>query len=155
MTKGNQIPIADLFNDATQALALAGITDISPAMLTAIAMVESTGIPGAARQEPAINDASYGLCQTLLKTAQWLYQDMGAVRLGEPTPMSLCEPGVSLYFGASYLHYLRNYRGPTQSDEFVVRAYNGGPRGISEAGTIAYYAKYQRALSALVSNVGA
>ena len=144
-----QMQPQDIYSAAQQALALAGVTDITPQMLTAIAWIESTGNTAAQRYEPALNDSSYGLCQVLLSTANWLYNDLGATALGEPTAESLTDPGNCLYFAAAYLHWLRNYRRTVQSDEFVVRGYNGGPNGIGESSTAPYWAKFQAAYAQL------
>ena len=144
-----QMAPADIYTAAEQALGLANITDISPAMLTTIAMIESSGNCAACRFEPALNDSSYGLCQTLLGTATWLYNSLGATALGAPTADSLADAGNSLYFGACYLHWLRNYRRETQSDEFVVRGYNGGPNGINESATANYWATFQNDYTSL------
>src|SRR5690606_944874 len=106
----------------------------SPEMLVAMAKVESNFDPEAYRYESHLGDASAGLMQTLEKTALWLYTDMGAKAKGRPTLASLMQPDVSMYFGAAYVNWLRRYRSITRSEEWIVRAYNGGP-GWESAGT--------------------
>lgn len=113
--------------------------------LVRIAWIESHFDPTASRYEAGIGDTSTGLTQTLLSTARWLAQDMGYTAYGVPTLAALASPQVSLYFGAAYLDYLSKYRGRSRSEEWVVRAYNGGP-GHTTAGTNAYWRKYQRAI---------
>jgi len=135
-------------NMATTMLDRMSITDISPAMVAAIVLNESGGDPSAVRKEPAINDASYGLMQTLLGTATWLY-GLGYTAQGVPTATSLLDPNTSLYFGIAYLHWLRNYGGTVQPDSFVVPAYNGGPGNPTGPGPQAYYARYQDNLAAV------
>jgi hypothetical protein len=125
------------------------IGDVTPQMVTAIATIESGGDPGALRQEPAINDASYGLMQVLLGTATWLATGMGYTAYGTPTAATLLTADGGMYFGCAYLHWLRNYQGTVQSDAWVVAAYNGGPGGVNGAGPQRYLAAYQTALSNL------
>ena len=139
--------IADL---AQSTLSAMGVTDITPQMAATIAMIESGGDPAAERQEPRLNDASYGLMQTLLGTATWLY-GLGYSSMGEPTSETLLNAEGSMYFGCGYLHWLRNYQGSPQTDDFVVAAYNGGPGGASGAGPQAYLASYQSTYSSLWS----
>ena len=59
-----------------------------PAMIAAIALVESGGQTNAYRFEAHLQDASTGLCQMLHSTAVWLAKDMGYTAfksLGPPT----------------------------------------------------------------------
>lgn len=112
-----------------------------PLMLTAMADIESDFDRFAHRNEPHINDASYGLMQTLYGTASWLYDDMGY--RGKPLngPADLYDPAVSMYFGAAYVDWLvRTYGG---TEEQIVRRYNGGPKGDERTATLAHYAKYE------------
>jgi len=124
---------------------------VDPLMVTAIAKIESSFRPLAERAEPHINDRSIGLMQTLVKTAQWLWDDMGARDYPRPSAASLGDPLTSLYFGMAYLNWLKSYRGQAQPVEFVVRAYNGGPGGANIAQTAVYFEKYRKARSELAS----
>jgi hypothetical protein len=133
---------------AQQAIGMLDVGDITPEMLTTIASIESSFNPAAVRQEPQINDASYGLVQTLLGTATWLY-GRGATAYGAPTADALADPATSLYFGGAYLHYLRNFRGQVRPDSFVVPAYNGGPGNPNGAGPQRYWSTYQQQFSSL------
>jgi soluble lytic murein transglycosylase-like protein len=141
---------SDIASLAQSTLGQMDITDIAPQMVATIAMIESSGDPGAVRQEPAINDASYGLCQVLLGTASWLADSMGYSALGEPTAETLLDPATNLYFACAYMHWLRNYKGAVQSDAFVVGAYNGGPGNPTGPGPTRYLASYE----AMASNLG-
>eukprot|EP00899_Mesostigma_viride_P008029 jgi/Mesvir1/17227/Mv07641-RA.1 len=122
---------------------------LSSRMLRAICVIESGGDPQAYRWEPGIGEASAGLMQTLLSTAQWLAKDMGYNAFGIPTINDLYRPAVSMYMGASYVHYLSGINGHTGSEEFVVRGYNGGPNGYKNKSTMDYWKKYLRVKSSL------
>lgn len=122
--------------------------NVDPMMLTAMAMIESSGNPLAVRYEPAIGDASIGLMQTLVGTAKWLATDMGYNDLGVPSMDDLLDPRTSMYFGAAYVSWLRNYGGVRRSDEWVVKSYNGGP-GADNSQVENHWRKYQAALAAL------
>ena len=132
---------AQLYALASQVLGEMGISDVTPSMAACIALNESGGDPNAERAEPQINDASYGLMQTLLGTATWLHDQMGFTAY-DATAANLLTPAPSMYFGCAYLHWLRNWHGP-QPDAFVVAAYNGGPGGASGAGPQRYLASWQ------------
>lgn len=120
---------------------------VDPNMLVSMAWIESSFRADAIRYEPHINDGSTGLMQTLVGTAHWLWEQMGARAFGEPTPQSLLDPAQSMYFGAAYVNWLRTYGGKARSEEWIVRAYNGGPgwetRAVSQ--TANHWAKYQAA----------
>lgn len=114
--------------------------------LTAIAWIESSFNPAAYRFEPHLNDASVGLMQTLTSTARWLYEDMGYTAYGAPTLETLAaSPQQSLYFGGAYLDWLSRWRGRRRSEQWIVRAYNGGPGGATSRATAPYWDKYQDA----------
>jgi hypothetical protein len=114
---------------------------VSADMVTVVASIESDFNPNAVRNEPRLNDASTGLMQTLVTTAQWLWDDMGYRAKSRPTAASLLEPENSIYFGAAYLDYLTRYRGKLQTEQFVIESYNGGP-GNSNSQTRQYWQKY-------------
>jgi len=118
---------------------------IDPRMLVAMAWIESSFRPTAFRIEITIQDASIGLMQTLGGTARWLW-DIGYKGFGErPSDLALADPAVSMYFGAAYVDYLMKYRGGGHSEEWIVRAYNGGPGGATSAATLNHWRKYQEA----------
>ena len=121
--------------------------NVSPDMLVAIAFIESSFNPLAVRVEPHKNDASAGLMQTLLGTAQWLHDDFSIYRAkGRPSFDDLMRPDISMYFGAAYLDWLSTYMRRRQSEEWIVRAYNGGPGNAKNSSQTAdYFRKYQAA----------
>lgn len=119
---------------------------VDPEMALAICKIESGFNPTAIRLEPFVShiggpDTSAGLFQTLHSTAIWLAEDMGRSFYGKPGLDDLFDPVVSTYFGCAYLHWLGNYRGYRQSEDWIVRAYNGGP-GWEKASTDNYWVKY-------------
>eukprot|EP00835_Amoeboradix_gromovi_P007143 NODE_1099_length_1180_cov_0.029602.p1 type:complete len:195 gc:universal NODE_1099_length_1180_cov_0.029602:984-400(-) len=122
---------------------------VDPNMLVAMAWIESSFRADAIRYEPHIDDGSTGLMQTLVGTADWLWREMGARAFGEPSPQSLLDPAQSMYFGAAYVNWLRTYGGKARSEEWIVRAYNGGPGWEARAGAVTqtanHWAKYQAA----------
>ncbi len=131
----------EIYELAQGTLASMAIEDVTPQMVTTIAMIESSGDPGAVRQEPALGDESVGLMQTLTGTAAWLANSMGYSAYPSDAA-TLATPQASLYFGIAYLHWLRNYEGQVQSDEWVIEAYNGGPGNAGSAATQNYLAAY-------------
>jgi len=120
--------------------------NVSPQMIVRIAWIESSFNPSASRYEDALGDASTGLMQTLLSTARWLARDMGYSAYGVPALSDLMRPEVSVYFGAAYLDYLSRYRNQSRSEEWMIRAYNGGP-GFTTNSTNNYWSKYMAAKS--------
>jgi soluble lytic murein transglycosylase-like protein len=127
-----------------QAVTSGYFPSVDPRMLVTIARIESSFNPLAVRYEPHLGDASVGLMQTLFSTASWLATQMGAGAFGVPTLADLTEPEKSMYYGAAFVSWLRTYGGRAQSEEWIVRAYNGGP-GFTVAGTANYWTKYQAA----------
>lgn len=117
----------------------------NPVMLTTIAMIESSGDTTARRQESG-GRASTGLMQTLFGTAKELYDVRGYREYPLSSPNDLLNPEISMYFGDSYLSYIKS-RKIFASEEFIVRSYNGGlgwrnsKRGLE--GTANYWRKYQ------------
>lgn len=94
----------------------AGRHGVDPPLVKAVVAAESSFRPNAYRAEPHIGDASYGLMQTLYRTAK----DMGYTGAAE----GLYDPATSLEFGTRYLAYqLRRYNGKIP---FAVAAYNSG-----------------------------
>jgi soluble lytic murein transglycosylase-like protein len=121
---------------------------VSPCMVAAMVQIESGGNPLAVRPEVHLGDASVGLMQTLVRTAQWLWDDMGYRARPRPTAVTLLVGDVSLYFGAAYIHYLSRYAGVARNERWIVESYNGGP-GKSNAQTARHFVKYQAARAAL------
>lgn len=117
-------------------------------MVRAMVEIESDRAPYAFRPEPQVlrpSNASVGLMQTLITTAEWIYSDLGARAYGEPSLATLTDAETSVYFGMAYINWLRTYRNEARSEEWIVRAYNGGPGGATISATLNHWAKYQRA----------
>ncbi len=127
---------------------------VDPAMLVAMAYIESSFKPDAFRWEPARLDASVGLMQTLKATAIQMF-DAGYKAMGNaPDYTELRHPEISMYYGAAYVDWLKKWhmrrRGTTPTEEWLVRAYNGGPgweqgSASSLANTANHWRKYQDA----------
>jgi len=119
--------------------------DIDPNMLVAIAWIESNFNTAALRLEPHVGadgDASAGIMQTLSSTAQWLATDFGYRAYAAPSLAELHDPEVSMYFGAAYIDYLKNKRRDLDTEEKIIRGYNGGPAGYRRSATLPYWKKY-------------
>lgn len=134
-----------LSQERVEALAKSVITEnnfnVDPQMVVTMAKIESDFNKKAYRYEPHKNDASTGLMQTLLSTAQWLATDMGYNRYGVPTKADLQNPKKSIYYGSAYVNWLRT---KSSNEQWVVESYNGGP-GNSNSQTMAHWAKYKQA----------
>lgn len=97
---------------------------VDPRLVKAVVAAESSFQPRAYRAEPHIGDASYGLMQTLFRTAK----DMGYAG----SPEGLYDPGTSLEFGTRYLAYqLRRYGGRVP---YAIAAYNAGTAFVAPNG---------------------
>lgn len=133
-----------------EAVTAAHFPAVDPLMLRAMVEIESSRDPCAFRPELHLDDASIGLMQTLLQTALWLYRDMGAKAMGEPDLTKLRDPATSVYFGAAYVNWLRTFRNTPQTEEFIVRGYNGGPGGVHIPQTAHHLRKYVKAKADLI-----
>lgn len=89
-------------------------------MLVTMAWIESGWRPRAIGDD----GDSLGLMQVSRRTGAWLAQEMGFSAFG--TAPDLLRADVSMYLGAAYVSWLARYRGVAQSEEWIVRAYNGG-----------------------------
>jgi hypothetical protein len=97
---------------------------VDPYFVKAVVAAESSFDPKAYRAEPRIGDASYGLMQTLYRTAK----DMGYTG----APDGLFDAATSLELGTKYLAYqLRRYNGRLP---FAAAAYNAGTAYVDSAG---------------------
>eukprot|EP00249_Psilotum_nudum_P014892 c25054_g1_i1 orf=344-1603(-) len=123
---------------------------LDPAMICAIAEIESDRQPLAYNYKPKLEEGSIGLMQILQSTVAWLAKDMGyrAYAIDQESSM-LHRPFVNVYFGAAYLRWLSTYDGKRRSEEFVVRSYNGGPNKASSHSSQGYWAKYLLAKQSL------
>lgn len=118
---------------------------VDPKMLFAIFKIESGFNASAWRYEPHLGDASVGIAQVLTSTARWLSVEMGYSHFGVIGPEDLLDTAKCAYAGAAYLDWLSTWRGQGRSEEWIVRAYNGGPGGADSAATLPYWRKYQAA----------
>lgn len=117
--------------------------NVDVTMLSAIAMIESSGDARARRYEPHLKDSSYGLTQTLYQTAKWLNKDMGYRQWALNEPNDLYDAERSMYFGAAYLDWIKKVR-PSWREEYIVRSYNGGLGGFNKDITKPYWTKYKK-----------
>lgn len=87
-------------------------------LIKAFIQTESSWNPNAVRQEPQINDASIGLMQILLKTAQWLTNNPNLASA------DLYNAGTNIDIGTKYIaKQLSRYSGDIPK---AIAAYNAG-----------------------------
>lgn len=120
-----------------------------PVMVAAMAQIESSFNPYAERFEAHLNDSSYGLMQTMLNTALWLYNDMGYRAFGRPTAQTLKDGRTSIYFGMAYINWLSRWNRIARSEEWIVESYNGGPNN-SNSMTQNHLRKYRQAKAQII-----
>ena len=125
---------------------------VDPLMLRAMVEIESSRSPVASRFEPHIPDHSIGLLQTLVTTARDLYDNFGDRSFPRPSFQSLQNPATSMYFGARYVAWLQGHAWFTGTEEWLVRAYNGGPGGPRRASTLDHFRRYVEAKNRLIAN---
>lgn len=124
-----------------------GTLGVDPLMIRAIVEIESARFPFAFRDEPHIDDASTGLMQPLLATAQWVW-DVNAAGIRRFVPSrpesfaDLSDPETNMWVGTGYLKMLSVWGGRGRSRQWVVRGYNGGPGGATASYTAGYYEKF-------------
>eukprot|EP00897_Mesotaenium_endlicherianum_P001038 jgi/Mesen1/10935/ME000095S10266 len=112
--------------------------NVDPAMLCALVDAGSKRLING-------QGSQMGLLQTELTTAQWLNREMGYRAYPIHTKEDLWSPFTSMYYGAAYVAWLSTYMKKVQSEEFIVRAYVGGPQGITKQSTLPFWQKYQDA----------
>lgn len=103
--------------------AVASQEGVPAELLKGLVQVESNWEPRAYRYEPHINDASYGLTQTLMGTAR----SMGYAGPAE----GLYQPAESLRWGARYLRKMLDTFGGNWA--MALAGYNAGPGGARKA----------------------
>ncbi len=96
--------------------------NVEPALIAAMIVRESNWNPNAIRNEPQINDASYGLMQILCGTAN----DLGFAGSCD----GLYNPSTNIDLGTKYVRQQLDRFGST---ELAVAAYNCGPGNIQKA----------------------
>ena len=100
--------------------------NVEKALIKAVMRRESAFKPNAVREEPQIGDASIGLMQVLVKTAQWQMNDSNINR------QMLFDPAFNVEVGTKYLRYLLNrYSGDLKK---AIAAYNAGSAKYSSSG---------------------
>lgn len=160
---GGQLSLPETSEMVRYTLATDNFPDVTPLMLGTVIEIESARKPMAIRAEPGIEDFSVGMTQTLVKTARNLH-DQGwdqyprpdhlnfdyAVtdprRVTESPARILTDPRASIYYGAAALQDLYWYNGGPnpKTDEWIIRAYNGGPKyGPTSSSTAHHWEKYQ------------
>ena len=108
-----------------------GLEEIPDDLTLATIDTESSFNPNAIREEPQINDASYGLMQILYGTAQ----EVGYS--GDPS--GLFDPETNILYGTKY--QLKLYRRFNDFDA-VIHAYNEGPGNYNKGKRVpVYYGK--------------
>lgn len=120
-------------------------------MLVAMAWIESSFRPAVIGDD----GTSFGLMQVARPTASWLAAEMGADDHGRHLSDSdLLRPEVSMHLAARYVQWLSRYAGTARSEEWIVRAYNGGPawdsptranRALVLSNTLNHWTRYLRA----------
>lgn len=137
---------------------IGGTMGVDPLMIRAIVEIESARYPNAYRKEEHLDppDASTGLMQPLLRTAQWVW-DVNAAGIRQFVPNrpagfgDLFDPETNMWIGTGYLKMLSVWAGRGRSREWVVRAYNGGPGGATASYTLPYYEKFLTAETRLTA----
>ncbi|XP_015876141.2 uncharacterized protein LOC107412838 isoform X1 [Ziziphus jujuba] len=118
-------------------------SEIDPAMICALAELESDRQPLATRYNKKIKETTVGIMQLLPKTAEWLVRDLHYQSYQvEENPDILFRPFVNVYFGAAYLKWLSNFEEKERSEEFVVRSYKGGTKKAIHKSTLPYWQRY-------------
>ncbi|KAL9365059.1 hypothetical protein Peur_042932 [Populus x canadensis] len=155
-TKGNKVhlsrdPEGEPYLTQTEMKAVADIivrrhfdSQVHPDMICAIAELASDRQPLSTRwYDKKTKETALGIMQILPQTAEWLVRDLGyrAYEV-EGNPEILCRPFVSVYFGAAYLKWLSNFEKKVRSEEFIVRAYDGGPKKATHKSTLPYWKRY-------------
>ncbi|KAB5547974.1 hypothetical protein DKX38_011380 [Salix brachista] len=111
-------------------------------MICAIAELESDRQPLSTKwYGKKTKETALGIMQILPKTAEWLVRDLGYQAYEvEGNPENLYRPFVSVYFGLGISIFEAFCR--VRSEEFIVRAYNGGPKKATHKSTLTYWKRY-------------
>lgn len=161
---GPQLSLPETSELVRWTLASDNFPDVSPLMLGTVIEIESARRPMAIRPEPGIEDFSVGMTQTLVKTARALHDRLGfdawpspghlnmdygetdSRRVSESPAKILFDPRASIYYGAAALQDIAWYGSGNHSEEWIIRAYNGGPKyGPTSSATLNHWRKYQAA----------
>ncbi|XP_010497751.1 PREDICTED: uncharacterized protein LOC104775289 isoform X1 [Camelina sativa] len=116
---------------------------LDPEMICAIAELESDRKPLIMRYSKKTKETGLGILQVFEKTAAWLAGGQGYQAYNvDDNPDLLHKPFINVYFGAAYLKWLTDYQNNQRSEEFVVRAYNGGTKKATHKSTLPYWKRY-------------
>ncbi|XP_047335294.1 uncharacterized protein LOC124938821 [Impatiens glandulifera] len=128
------------------------ISKIDSDMVCAIAELESDRKPLTTRYNKKTKETSIGIMQMLPRTANWLISDMGYKMYQiEQNSDLLYRPFVNVYLGAAYLSWYSKYDQIERSEEFIVRAFKGGPKKATDKTTLDYWKRYLAAKESLPS----
>ncbi|KAK1281584.1 hypothetical protein QJS10_CPB22g00295 [Acorus calamus] len=112
-------------------------------MICALAEIESDRQLLVERYNKKIKESTVGIMQVLQTTAEMLFRDVGYRSYQiEGNPDLLYRPFVNIYYGAAYLKYLYGYDGKERDEEFIVRAFRGGPKKAAHKSTSEYFQRY-------------
>ncbi|KAI3979203.1 hypothetical protein MKX01_017028 [Papaver californicum] len=142
----SRVPDGQAFLTQTEmkAVAVAGIvarrhflSQIDPDMICAISELESDRQPLATRCNKKTKDTTVGIMRFYqkLENGYQTYQIEGNLEL-------LHKPFINVYFCAAYLKWLSSYDGKDRNEEFVVRAYRGGPKKANHKSKLDYWRRY-------------
>ncbi|XP_028803828.1 uncharacterized protein LOC114758893 [Neltuma alba] len=116
---------------------------IDPAMVCAIAELESDRLLLVTRSEGKSKQRRFGLMQLMPNDSEWLISELGySSYLAEGNSDVLYRPFINVYFGAAYIKWLSNFEDTERSEEFMVRAYKGGPKKATHKSTLPYWKRY-------------
>ncbi|GLJ04865.1 hypothetical protein SUGI_0005030 [Cryptomeria japonica] len=76
------------------------------------------------------------------------------VNQAEGALIMLYKPVVSVYLGAAYLKWLSTYDGKKRGEEFMVHAFNGGPKRENHKSNLQYWKRYQLVKQSLPMEIG-
>ncbi|EPS74207.1 hypothetical protein M569_00548, partial [Genlisea aurea] len=133
------------------------VSQIDSDMLCAIAELESDRQPLSTSYNKKSDEVKMGIMQISPTKAQWLIREMGfrAYDVGDDDTKLLYKPFLNVYLAAAHLKWLSCFEQKERSEEFMVRAYNGGTKKATHKSTLPYWKKYlcvkERLPSRLVS----
>lgn len=86
-----------------------------------------------------------GLVPLGFGVVQRLSREMGFRAYRADSRRDMLRPFTALYFGAAYLSLLSQYRGQKRGEEFLVKAFIGGPEGTETGESRAFWERYGEA----------
>ncbi|XP_042011197.1 uncharacterized protein LOC121759610 [Salvia splendens] len=154
-TKGSKVHLSrDSDNQPyitqTEMRAVAGIvvqrhfvSQIDMDMLCTIAEIESGRQILAKSYNKKPDEVNMGIMQISPKRAEWFIRESGyrTYNMAEDSK-SLYKPFLNVYIAAAYLKWLSSFDNKERSEEFMIRAYKGGPKKATHKSTLPYWKKY-------------